>query len=320
MNIYFCCQHDYWGGLHNTGGSRTIILSAKTLNKLGHNAKIVTRSDKHTWIKHDKPLKTIPKDADACIACSVSDIKPMLKSMPKKAKAYWWCRLIENHSMSKKKILYWAKKVNVLVNSENLRDWFEAHGIKTTIVYQGVDLKKWKDKKKHSPKTIGFLVSSKPRKHFDFIKMIIRTLGKEYNYVGYGADLNASIKAFVKKHFLYFKKNADQKELNRIYNMAGIWVATSTKEGLHNPPIEAALSGCAVVYPLAPLAGCSDHCYPFGHQYEALNLEDAIKVIKKAISLNINSGISFVEPHKDFIRDIIGSREKCMKRIVRILK
>jgi len=315
MRIAFCCQHNYWGGLNNCGGSRTIVLSCQALKRLGHKAYVVTHSDKLTWIKHDKPLKRISKDTDICVACSVSDIKPMLKHTPKKAKKFYWARLVENRQMQKEKLLKVASKVHIIVNSENLHDWFLAHGIGTEIVYQGIDLKNWQDKGKHDSKTIGFLISNKKRKHFDFIKKIVRRLGSEYKYVGYGVDLNKEIKAFVGKHFTYFKKNARHSDLMHIYNRAGIWVTTSTKEGLHNCPMEAALCGCAVVYPDAPLAGCSDHCIDgeTAWKYNVLNVDSAVETIKAADkSRNV--------VHKELIRNKIGSRKQCMRKLVEKLK
>jgi len=316
MKIIFACQHHYYGGLNKTGGSKTIIMSCKTLTKLGHKTHIVTHSDKCTWIKHKKPLRHIPSDTDVCIACSVSDIDPMLKTMPKKAKAYWYCRLVENHSMPKRKILKKAAKIKVIVNSEDLYTWFMRHGIEPVdVVYQGVDLKKWRDLKLHEPKSIGFLVSSKKRKHFEFAMEVIKKLGKKYKYYGYGVDLNHKIKVFTKKRFDWFVKNAQYSDLIRMYNLVGTWVCTSTKEGLHNVPIEAALCGCAIVYPDASLAGCSDHCIDgvTALKYKALDVDSAVEAIEEADN-------SLNEAHKELILSKIGSREQCMKKLIEVVK
>ena len=71
MKICFYCGHNYWGGLSNCGGARTVILSVKTLRDMGHDADIIGYSDKFTWFKHRPLLRDIPKDADALIACSI---------------------------------------------------------------------------------------------------------------------------------------------------------------------------------------------------------------------------------------------------------
>lgn len=317
MKISFYANHGYWSQLSNNGGTATILKSVAALNKLGHKAEIVAKIDKFNWFKHKKPVAKISKNADVCIAVTVSDIGPMLDHAPKNAKKYYWCRLLENHSMPKRKILKKAKKVNVIVNSEDLYTWFMRHGIEPVdVVYQGVDLKKWRDLKLHEPKTLGFLVSSKWRKHFEFAMEVIKRLGKKkYKYYGYGVDLNHKIKVFTNKYFDWFVKNAQYSDLVKMYNLVETWVCTSTKEGLHNPPLQAGLCGCAVVYPDAPLAGCRDHCIDgkTAWQYKALDVDSAVEAIGSADkSLN--------EAHKELILNKIGTREQCMKKLIEVLK
>jgi hypothetical protein len=313
MKIAFCCQHPYYGGLNNNGGSLTIINSSKVLNRLGHKAVIVTKSDKCNWIDHKKSLRYIPRDVDVCIACSVSDIRPMLKSKPEGAKAFWWCRLLETYQKSKSIILRRASKVNVLVNSMGLYNWFKNNGIEARVVYQGYD-HKWGDLHGHDMKVIGFLVSSKKRKHFDFIEEIVKSLGAEYSYYGFGSDLNGGIKKFVKNNFKKFIRNADYNDLICLYNKVGIWVSTSTNEGLHNCPLEAALCGCAVVYPGAALAGCSDYCNEeTAWRYVTGDINSVVKVIRSVNQSKIGN-------HKDFIRSNIGDRKMCMQKLITILK
>ena len=131
MIVTFYADHSYYSQLSNNGGSATILHSINTLRKLGHKANVVAHKDNFTWFKHPKPIRKIPKDTDVCIAVTISDIGPMLKRT--KAKPFYWCRLIENHQMPKRKLLKTVSKVTVLVNSENLRDWFAAHGIGKAI-------------------------------------------------------------------------------------------------------------------------------------------------------------------------------------------
>lgn len=314
MRIAFCCQHLYYGGLADNGGSQTIIKACHILNRMGHSACIVTKVDKHTWIKHDKPVKHIPRNVDVVIACSVSDIEPMLKTKPQKAKAYWWCRLREDYQMPKRKILQKADKVRVLVNSEGLQFWLKRHGINSQILYQGYD-KKWNDFSSHYKNYVGFLVSNKKRKNFDLVKKIVKKLGAEYKYVGFGNDISGSVKRFVKKHFTYFVENADYNSRLKIYNSVRVWVSTSTSEGLHNCPIEAALCGCAIAYPDSMLAGCSDHCIDTvtAWRYEASNTDSAIKAIERA-------NRSRNKKHIEVIKDKIGTRRQNMVKLIEILQ
>ena len=316
MNIAFCAQHSYWGGLGNNGGSRTIILSCETLRNLGHCADIVTHSDKYTWHKHLSPISHIPHNTDVCIACSVSDIEPMLAKMPKKAKAFWWCRLIENHQIPKAKIIKRAGMVRTLVNSESLQGWFKLYGVDTTVVYQGVDTAKWTDLGKHKPKTIGFLLSKKKRKNFPLVYSIIKHLDDSYEYVGYGAsqDLDTTIKSIVHKRFSKFYANPSHEQLIEIYNTAKYWVATSTKEGLHNPPIEAGLCGCILVCNGAMLGGTADYCIhnETGYVYLNDNVIDVIKNIVLAKEYVVN-------PCKQLIRTKIQDRFQSMKHLVEVI-
>jgi len=289
-------------------------MSSIKLNRMKCPTVIVTKSDKHTWVKHKKPLRHIPRNTDVCIACSISDIRPMLKKMPKNARPYWWCRLLETYQMPKDKILREASKVNVLVNSLGLYSWFRKYGIDSDIVYQGYD-RKWFDIGPHRMNSVGFLVSSKKRKRFDVIEKIIKTLGDQKRYYGFGLDINRAIKKVVKKKFSGFTQNAGYADLSKLYNQVGIWVSTSTREGLHNVPLEAALCGCAVVYPDTRFAGCADHCID-GKTAWRYSAGDAVSAAETIISADR----SRVEAHKDYIKNNIGDRETCMKKLVTILE
>jgi hypothetical protein len=199
-----------------------------------------------------------------------------------------------------------------------LQEYFKKYELETTVAYQGVDIDSWEDRHEYKDKPVlGFLVSSKPRKHFEMVEKIVKRMGKNCEYVGYGAskDQDRHTKSFASRNFLYFKTDVKRPGLVSLYNLCSTWVATSTKEGLHNPVLEAALCGCAVVYPDAALAGCSDHCVDnqTAFEYQALNAESACAAIHRANpSLN--------EAHKKLIKEKIGDRKTAMKRLVRILE
>lgn len=316
MRIAFCAQHPYYGGLNNNGGSRTILLSAATLRKLGHTVNVITQADGFSWFKHPKPLKTIPRDTDVCIAVGVSDIETMLESKPKRAKAFWWCRLLETYQMPKGKILKRAGMVKTLVNSENLQWWFKQHNVDTTVVYQGVDLGAWKDlDRRPEKKTIGFLLSQKKRKQFKIAKRIARRFGDVYDYVGFGAkgDLSGPIKSFIYKRVKTFRANPTHDQLLGIYNQCHVWVSTSAREGLHNPPLEAALSGCELVCNGVLHGGTADYCVheKTGYRFVENSTTSACEQILRCDG-------NLVVPCQGLIREKIGSREEAMKKLVEV--
>ena len=79
MKIAFYGNHTYWGQLNNNGGTRSILLSINALKKLGHEAVFVAHKDRFTWFEHDKPVHKIPRDADAVVAISISEVDAVLK-------------------------------------------------------------------------------------------------------------------------------------------------------------------------------------------------------------------------------------------------
>ena len=325
MKIAFVCTHPYWGGMSNNGGSRTILKSAAELRKLGNRVDVVACADKFTWFKHPPILKKIPKDTEACVACSVSDIKPMLKTMPKTAKAFWWARLLEKYAANSDKIVSRAARVRTLVNSEYLQGWFEKRGVSTQIAYQGVDIEDWRDDGMREKKNvIGFLLSKKPRKRFKDIKRIVKILGSQYEYVGYGAkgDLSSKIKHFAHKHFTYFKTNPTHSDLLRLYNLATIWVATSDSEGLHNPPQEAALCGCLLVCNGAQRGGTADYAIneKTAYVYEKNNPAAAANTIVGAVEVGwYGTNEEIIRNCQYLIKTKLGSRFEAMQRLERIL-
>ena len=318
MKITFYAGHPYYGGLANNGGSATILKSVRALRQMGHDANVVTKVDRFSWFPHRKALSSIPKDTDVCIAVSSNDIKPMLTRMPKKAKPFYWCRLLDYPAkIEKKKLIRHASSVTTLVNSVNLHEWFNGHGVENTICYQGLDMFEWEDQGlRVDAKTLGFLVSSKKRKNFALVERIVKALGDEYAYVGYGAsaDQNKATKAFTKEHFRYLNTDMNHTQLCALYNVVGTWVVTSKKEGLHNPPMQAAMCGCAVVFPDIRSCGCFDHCVDgeTAWMYDVGEIGSAVEAIRQADG-------SRNEQHKELIQAKIGTREEAMARFVEAL-
>lgn len=323
MRIAFYCNHPYYGGLNNNGGTRTIVRSAATLRSMGHKVDIVACADKYTWEKHPKVRRKLHPETDRIIAASVSDVEGAVRHKPKKAKVFWWCRLLEAYQMPKSKILKRAGMVEVLVNSQWLRSWFKKNGIPSRIVYQGLDVADWTDDGfcANDKPIIGFLLSKKPRKQFYQIKKIVQRLGTSYQYVGFGAkgDLNDEIKMFITERLACFKTNPSHAQLDRLYNMADIWLATSSSEGLHNPPMEAALCGCLLVCNGAPAGGTADYCVggETGIVYKKNDPEDAVLRIRNIVH---EESHSYIDAAKKLVSEKIGTRQIAMERLLEAIR
>lgn len=311
MKIAFTCQHKYFGGLANNGGSRTILLSAKTLRDMGHKVHVVTHTDRHSWIKHPKPKRLIPEDVDVCIAVSVSDIIPMLRTAPKHAKKAFWMRGYEKWQMLSKQIIDTLRKFYmdghiIMVNSGWLQKKLAHYTIGSNLVWAGLDFHEWKDRKMRMPgKTVGALYSSRPSKGWKYVEKLAYSRGGEnIRFVSFGSEK--------REGFGTHYANPSHDRLVNIYSSCQIWFSTSTLEGFHNPPSEAALCGCLPVVPADPRGGCADYCTPETAMVYG-SFDEAVRMIKAP-------DYSKVPKLQKYLREKIGDREKNMKRLVEVFK
>jgi len=300
VKICFVAMNKGWGGLANNGGSKTIIRSADALRKLGHAVQIAAVNDKHTWAKHPYALKEVPKNYDAYIACSVSDID-IVKNVKNKKYKFWWCRGFETWQMPEKKIIEKSEKIKTIVNSSWLLEKFPH----AQLCYSGLDLEFWKYTGRSSDKlTIGGLWNGTHKtKRFDIFEAVMKKCGDRFNYK-------------------VLKDKYNDKELLKFYNECDIWLATSELEGFHQVPAEAALCGNYIVCNSLNSNGMGDYATTktamryagFG---ELISTLDAVQTLSK------NNGIpSLWEMGKDMrtlLETKIGNREKNMKRFAKII-
>lgn len=297
MKICFYANHPRWGQLANNGGSRTILKSCETLEKLGHETCVVAKSDKFTYFKHKKPVRKIPHGWDAYIAVSILDLQHLLTHRVPANKTAVWIRGWETWRKPLyrlKIILNDAKTVGarVFVNSIALQ---KTYGGK--ILYPGYD-EVWKDLGVKSDKlTIGSLYHKSMAKNYRDFKKLKKALGDRYNYVEAG------------------RKVRDDNGMLKLYNKCDIWFAPTSSEGLHCPPMEAALCGCLVV--------CSDSSSngmvpDYATQTTALiykhgNVKQAAEMIEK-------SGFYEIHRMREKIKKDIGARAENMIDLVREVK
>ena len=303
-------------GLGNNGGSRTIIKSSETLEKLGHRSDLISIANHFTWFSYKKPLTNIPSDLDVIFATSCNTVKNTLSTNIEKK--YWWVRGHENWTTSDSNLLkLYNSEINLITNSNSLKKRIHRLGCNKHIdvIYQGIDIHLWQDldiRKYNSKVRIGCLYGSKPTKGWgDFIKLSRILDHNKYEFVGFGTKIPDS--TFLSD----FKVNPLPEDLNQLYSSCDIWFAPTISEGLHNVPMEAMLCGCLLI--------CNDndnngmkHDYSFDMETSIVykKVEDVISVLNdESIDLSAirNNGT-------DFIKNNIGSREDNMKKLIDLIR
>lgn len=294
-------------GLGNNGGSRTLIKSAETLASLGEEVIIASNiPNKYTWekIKNNVQFvrgKSIPK-GDVIIASGIGSVKSTVSSNFKKK--FYFIRGFETWA-AKKEILFKSyKSLRCIVNSSWLQSMLANKGIKSNLVFNGLDFDDFYDMREERGYPLGCLFHKKHKtKNYDFVRECARISGVPL------LSLNKDI------------KGSTPKELNRWYNSIKVWVASSQLEGLHNPPMEASLSGCGLVSTDHPRSGTTDYVIPneTALVYAHGDSKEAVSQIKRMIDddelrrkLNKNM--------KKLLKNKIGTREKNMIKFLEILK
>lgn len=297
-------------GFANNGGSRTILLSAKTLESLGCNCDVIANIDNFTWFDHKPVIRAIPKKLDAIINVAAVDYMATKKAnVP--LKFAWW-RGHEVWANSKDYLIKCYKDTNVknLVNSYGLKKLLEKYGAESEVIYQGIDFDWWTNKNYRGDKIrIGCLYHNMESKGWkDFVKLY-KKLGKtNYQYVAFGTkNCNAN--------FLnMYLKNPKHQDLNDLYSSCHIWFAPTTNEGLHNVPIEAALCGCLIVGNDNPRNGMIyDYLFDGKTGMVYKSIDDAVDKIK-------NPDFSLVENAIDHIKTNIGTREDNMRKLINLIR
>jgi len=297
-------------GIADNGGSRTVILCAKTLEKLGHRCDIIATVDNFTWFDHKPVLSYIPNDLDVIIATACTTVESTLRSnIPKKV---WYIRGNEVWMYPEERLsmLYNVGLFNI-VNSKGLQIKLKSYGAESVVVHQGIDLDDWKyvGGRPYDKIRIGCLYQKKLTKKWkDFVKLSAILGHKDYEYVGFGDTMRED--SFLDK----FVCLPTHEELIKLYSSCHIWFCPSILEGLSNVPMEAALCSCLIVCSNAPLGGMI-YDYAFDDTamiYEVGNIEHAAEQVRNAKwekAANMHG----------YLTHFIGSREKNMEKFVEIL-
>jgi len=296
MRICFFAGHNYYGGLANNGGSRTILKSCEELERQGHETCIVTNSDRFMFFDHKSPVRKIPKNWDAYIAVSILDLHEMIKHVPA-SKSAVWIRGWETWRKPGSKLLHIVRKCSsfgtkVFVNSIALRGFYGGQ-----ILYPGYDPIWYQEHRAYDKPRIGVLHHIKRTKGYWFFKEVKKILGGHYGYVEAG------------------KRIVGDNGMADVYHKVDIWLAPTCSEGLHCPPMEAGLCGALVV--------CSDHPHN-GMVPDYASQETAMVYhhgdVEGAVTCIRNADYSKVPKMIQKIRKDIGTRERNMKRLISLLE
>jgi hypothetical protein len=294
-------------GLGNNGGSKTIICCAETLAELGHRVVLYSNViNNYSW-HEPKGVEIVRKDkcpsSDVVIATGYYSVKNTLAcSAPKK---FFYIRGYELWQANEQKLLSAYKSLNCIVNSRWLHDHLKKRGIKSKIIYQGIGFDRFYIRDDvNRKKRIGAIYHEKhkTKRHPD-AKLISEMSGYPIKL------LNKDL------------QNPSEGKLNKWYNKMSVWVAPTESEGLHNPPMEASLAGCALVCTDHKMSGMQDYAIhdETALVYPARDMKMAVGYVRELMideplrsRLNANM--------RQLLTDKIGSREHNMKKLVRYIE
>jgi len=293
-------------GLGNNGGSRTLILCAETLSDLGHKVILLSNvKSKYTWssIKSNVVVmqgRDIPL-CDVAIATSPKNVDHVLESSAKRK--FYYIRGYEVFWCSKQLVHDGYRKINCIVNSEWLQEMLRRMGVKSDIVYPGLDFDIFQDYSKGRKNVMGGLYHKilNTKNHMHVIR-VANSLDKKL------LMLNRDM------------SSPSPKSLRDFYNRIKVWMSPTELEGLHNPPMESSLCGCGLVATNHRRSGMSDYAIhnETALVYPAGNLKVAGKFVKLLMNdddLRRRLNSNMVE----LLREKIGNRKDNMNKMLKII-
>ena len=292
-------------GLGNNGGSRTLIKSAETLCRMGHNVVLFINSkNNYTWERIDKSVEVINGNkmprGDVIVATGIGSVKSTVCS--NFAKKYYFIRGYEIWKKPKKVLLNSYRSLNCIVNSDWLLQMLKNNGINSCLVYNGLDFDDFFNMNIERLSDVGCLSQRKITKRYD---------------LAVAAAKECSVSPVVLNETI---KNPTPKKLNQWYNSIKVWLSTSELEGLHNPPMEASLSGCGLVANDHVRSGTSDYSIhnKTALVYEAGDVHDAsncIRALLRDSSMREELNFNMI----NLLKNKIGTRNKNMNKFLKII-
>jgi len=291
-------------GLGNNGGSKTLIRCAENMAELGAEVVLFTNYKvKYNWHKINKKVKIgigekHPK-CDVSIATGYNSVPSTASS--KAAKKFYYIRGYELWQTKPKHLDASYRKLNCIVNSEWLQSYLKSRGIDSKVLYPGLDFDLYENRVGYDrDNVLGALFHKKhaTKRHDHAIKVA--------DMSGYDLKmLNRDI------------KNPPMDELVNFYNNCKVWFAPTELEGLHNPPMESALCGAALVCTDHERGGMVDYAV---HEetalvYEAGNLKQASKYVNQLMN-DDEARIRLNKNMVELLKTKIGNRQDNMKKFL----
>ena len=309
-----------WG---NNGGTQSIFRMAEALANLGHEVQLWSHvPNKFTWFKLSPSvshleLKSLSKapSVDVLINSSCRTTLATHKFKRKKV-GVQWLRAHEDWLMPEAKLFELYKLgMPLWANSEWMKVMIEKKfDRKVDVQYCGVPMEQfyrcgsWT--LSNDKFTIGALCSTKPRKRFDDIKAVMGKVKAHYLFFGNErTELGES----------YVRPSLERKRV--IYSRCHVWLALSEPEGLHIPPMEAALCGAAVAGNKCLPAGNMDYCIQnkTAIRFKSGSIKEIVAAIEYFRS-NPVERLRMNENMKSLIRSKIGDVETNAKLFIKRLK
>lgn len=288
-------------GLANNGGCRTIIKCAETLSELGHEALLFTNVNKYTWHRIKVPVvKRFPK----CDALIATGIKSCWDTLNRKAEVkLYYIRGFEKWMASKKDLIRSYEQLPCIVNSSWLQEYLLGYGVQSQVIYPGLDFEQFYLETPTSDRAniIGALFHSrhKTKRHKDAVS-VAKKLGCKL------VMLNKDV------------CNPNPDRLRKYYNSVKVWFSPSELEGLHNPPMEAALCGAVVVATDHYRSGTSDYVKNNNTAltYPARDINEACSKVRLLFE-DEQTVIRLQKAMKEKLQTVIGDRKTNMTKLVK---
>lgn len=307
-----------WG---NNGGTQSIFRMAAALTKMGHDVELWSEiPNKFTWFMPEAKLRQTTlenaPEVDVLINTGCNTTMSTYR-YPRKKVGVQWLRGHEVWAQPEDKLFkLYGLDMPLWANSEWIADLARDNGIRddVEVQYCGVP---WRDfypvdtEPKATQLHIGGLWSGKPLKRAnDILELAKKESFKNVRWLLFGNEPRPELPA----NFSYIQR-PDINHKRALFTSCDIWFAPSEMEGLHIPPMEAALCGAAVVANGTATAGNMDYVIDGLTGLHYADLSHAVECIEK---LRDNEALrkGMVGVMQKMIRMKIGDVETNAQRMI----